>query len=348
MPQEMRIDKSVKWRGREDMIELLKNPDAENPLTRQEVMALFQSGNLSADKTVQHLEQLDNALGAGAVRSSFRSPESRRHRIEAVLQELDNLVGLKGVKHMIHEIRAYIEVQQRRQHLGLASSPQALHMIFSGAPGTGKTTVARVIGRLFQTLEVLPKGQMLEVERADLVGEYIGHTAQKTRDVIKKALGGVLFVDEAYSLARGGDKDFGKEAIDTLVKAMEDQRDQFLLILAGYPDEMAEFLSTNPGLRSRFPIHLHFPGYAPSELMAIARTMLAERQYQLTLDADRQLTDFLMRHHGQWHINAGNARLVRNMIERAIRRQATRLVDHLDTVTRDDLMTLTWADWDGE
>ncbi len=351
IPLWMRIDRSVHWRGREDMIELLNTPDSDSPLTRQEVMALFQSGNLSADKTVRHLRQLDTSLGPGVVRPSgpsIHGQESRRNRVEAVLHDLDHLVGLKDVKHMIHEIRAYIEVQQKRQQLGLASSSQALHMIFSGAPGTGKTTVARIMGRLFQTLEVLPKGQMLEVERADLVGEYIGHTAQKTRDVIKRALGGVLFVDEAYSLARGGDKDFGKEAIDTLVKAMEDERDQFLLILAGYPEEMSGFLSTNPGLRSRCPIQMYFPDYAPSELMAICRDMLLERQYQLTMEADRQLTDSFIRRHGQWHVNAGNARLVRNMMERAIRRQAARLMAHLDSATRDDLMTLTWADWEGE
>lgn len=350
MSERMRINK-VSVAGREEMIELLNNHESERPLTRQEVMALFQSGNLSAEQALRHLRQLENRPENGdphCLRATFHNPESRRNRVDAVLHELDNLVGLKDVKHMIHEIRAYIEVQQKRQQLGLAISPTTLHMIFAGAPGTGKTTVACIIGRLFQTLDVLPKGQMLEVERADLVGEYIGHTAQKTRDVVRRALGGVLFVDEAYSLARGGDKDFGKEAIDTLVKAMEDQRDQFLLILAGYPNEMADFLSANPGLRSRFPIHMHFPDYAPSELMAIVRTMLAERQYQLTLEADRQLLDFLLRHHGQWHVNAGNARLVRNMMERAIRKQAGRLVTRLDSATRDELMTLIWADWEGE
>ncbi|GJM69287.1 hypothetical protein HMSSN036_15030 [Paenibacillus macerans] len=145
-----------------------------------------------------------------------------------------------------------------RSEAGLLSGPQVYHMIFKGNPGTGKTTVARIVAKMFQRMGVLSKGHLIEVERADLVGEYIGHTAQKTRDLVKKALGGILFIDEAYSLARGGEKDFGKEAIDTLVKAMEDQKNQFILILAGYSDEMDFFLSTNPGLPSRFPIQMDF------------------------------------------------------------------------------------------
>lgn len=333
------------------MLESVNEPDyPKSPLTSREVIAWFESGNLSAETALRYLRQLDTRGGPDVFQSprpSLHNAETRRKRVEAIFHELDDLVGLKDVKGMIHEIRAYIEVQQRRQQLGLMGSSQTLHMIFSGAPGTGKTTVARIIGRLFQALDVLPKGQMLEVERADLVGEYIGHTAQKTRDVIKKALGGVMFVDEAYSLARGGEKDFGKEAIDTLVKAMEDHRDEFLLILAGYPDEMAWFLATNPGLLSRFPIKMHFPDYGPAELMAIARSMILERQYQLTSEADRQLAEFLTRSQGHWHTNAGNARLVRNIIEQGIRRQAVRLITGIDTTSREDLMTLTWADLEG-
>ncbi|WP_431607693.1 AAA family ATPase [Sulfobacillus thermosulfidooxidans] len=338
--------------GGEIMLDAMNDPEyPKNPLTSREVIAWFESGHLTSDKAVRYLAQLDTRGGPNTNpfqrTATHFNGESRHKRVESVLRELDDLVGLKEVKQMVHEIRAYVEVQQRRQQLGLVSASQTLHMIFSGAPGTGKTTVARIIGRLFQALDVLPKGHMLEVERADLVGEYIGHTAQKTREVIKRALGGVMFVDEAYSLARGGEKDFGKEAIDTLVKAMEDHRDEFLLILAGYPDEMAWFLSTNPGLLSRFPIHMHFPDYAAAELMAIARSMLLERQYHLTTEADRQLAEFLTRSHGHWHTNAGNARLVRNIIERAIRRQAVRLVSHIDSTSRDDLMTLTWADVEG-
>jgi len=182
----------------------------------------------------------------------------------------------------------------------------------------------------------------VECERADLVGEYIGHTAQRTREHIRKALGGVLFIDEAYSLARGGEKDFGKEAIDTLVKAMEDHKDQLIVILAGYRDEMEYFLLANPGLRSRFPIHVDFPDYSPEELFQIAQRMCQERQYRLSPAAALRLKR-LLAEGAAASPYAGNARYVRNVIERAVRRQAVRLVRRRQ-VSRDDLVTLEAAD----
>jgi len=181
------------------------------------------------------------------------------------------------------------------------------------------------------------------VERADLVGEYIGHTAQKTREQLKKALGGVLFIDEAYSLARGGEKDFGKEAIDVLVKAMEDHKDNLILILAGYREEMDWFLRTNPGLRSRFPLHIDFPDYKIEELIEIANLMVKARQYQLTKDAQITLERILRSHVLTGHEYAGNARYVRNLIEAAMRQQAVRLIGKEKT-TREDLMTLETLD----
>ncbi|MDD4563169.1 MAG: AAA family ATPase, partial [Syntrophomonadaceae bacterium] len=152
-------------------------------------------------------------------------------------------------------------IQNRRSELRLKADPTALHMVFKGNPGTGKTTVARILGRIFNEIGILSKGHLLEVERADLVGEYIGHTAQKTREILKRAMGGIVFIDEAYSLAQGGERDFGKEAITTLVKAMEDYRDNLVVILAGYSQEIDRFLKSNPGLRSRFPIHIDFCDY---------------------------------------------------------------------------------------
>ena len=174
------------------------------------------------------------------------------------------------MKKLVRELQAFLEIQRRRTEARLVAQPVALHMVFKGNPGTGKTTVARVLGRIFHVMDVLPKGHLVECERADLVGQYIGHTAQRTREYIQKAMGGVLFIDEAYSLARGGEKDFGKEAIDTLVKAMEDHKDEFVVILAGYRAEMEFFLASNPGLRSRFPIHMEFPDYTCDELLQIA------------------------------------------------------------------------------
>ena len=183
----------------------------------------------------------------------------------------------------------------------------------------------------------------MEVERADLVGEYIGHTAQKTREQIRRALGGILFIDEAYSLARGGEKDFGKEAIDTLVKAMEDHKDQLLLILAGYETEMEGFLSTNPGLRSRFPIQIKFPDYTIMQLEAIAEKMLSEREYKLSKDGRAALRRQLVAASLSGELACGNARLVRNLIERAIRKQAVRLMQ-TGSSSREELMLITAGD----
>ncbi|HZK18457.1 MAG TPA: AAA family ATPase, partial [Clostridia bacterium] len=234
------------------------------------------------------------------------------------------------------------QIQKKRSQENLITEPMSFHMIFKGNPGTGKTTVARIMGRLFKKLGVLQKGHLIEVERGDIVGEYIGQTAQKTKVQLKRAMGGILFIDEAYSLARGGEKDFGKEAIDTLVKSMEDFREQFVLILAGYHDEMDRFLLTNPGLRSRFPIKISFPNYSTNELLAIANLMLKERQYNLSINAREELRMILERESREFR-NSGNARLVRNIIERAIRRQAVRLLKEKE-FSRNDLIKITKED----
>ncbi|WP_277998979.1 AAA family ATPase [Moorella sulfitireducens] len=276
-------------------------------------------------------------------RGSGDNEFNNRRRVEAVMAELDKMVGLENVKGLIKELKAFIEIQRRRQLEGLVSSTNTLHMIFKGNPGTGKSTVARLMGRLFKEMGVLTQGHLIEVERADLVGEYIGHTAHKAREQLKKALGGILFIDEAYSLARGGEKDFGREAIDVLVKGMEDYRDNLILILAGYKEEMDYFLETNPGLRSRFPIQLDFPDYSITELMAIARLMLAEKQYILTPGAAEELEKILRREILFGHRYNGNARMVRNIIERAMRRQALRLVKKKN-LTRQDLISIERED----
>ncbi|MFY9218675.1 MAG: AAA family ATPase, partial [Tepidanaerobacteraceae bacterium] len=201
-------------------------------------------------------------------------------------------------------------------------------------------TVARLLGKMFKHMGILQKGHTVEVERADLVGEYIGHTAQKTREQIKKAYGGILFIDEAYSLARGGEKDFGKEAIDTLVKAMEDYKDNLIVILAGYKDEMEWFLQTNPGLRSRFPIQIEFNDYSVDELMEIAKMMVEKRQYKFSPEALITFERLLQNSKSDRNYDKlGNARLVRNMIEKALRRQALRLVNQ-KRISREDLLQI--------
>lgn len=257
------------------------------------------------------------------------------------LKELDSLIGLNKVKQIINELYALEQLQKRREKEGLSTDPIVLHMVFKGNPGTGKTTVARILGKLLKGIGVLEKGHVIEVERADLVGEYIGHTAHRVQESVKKSLGGILFVDEAYSLARGGEKDFGKEAIDTLVKAMEDYKDKFILILAGYRDEMEYFLSTNPGLRSRFPIKIDFPDYTIDELLLIAELMVKNRQYILTDNAKRKIMRSLI--YDSTTREMGNARLVRNIIERAIRKHAVRIMNKR-TITKNDLMIIDAID----
>ncbi|MFK3938782.1 stage V sporulation protein K [Alkalihalobacillus sp. NPDC078783] len=258
--------------------------------------------------------------------------------------QLKQYVGLDEVKRLVKEIYAWLYMNQRREQQGLKANKQVLHMIFKGNPGTGKTTVARIIARFFHDMNVLSKGHFIEAERADLVGEYIGHTAQKTRDLIKQASGGVLFVDEAYSLARGGEKDFGKEAIDTLVKGMEDKLHDFVLILAGYSKEMDHFLSLNPGLPSRFPITMTFPNYTIQELMEMIHTMAKDRDYQLSKDAENVVRDHIKQYRNDHESTFSNGRYIRNLIERAIRQQAVRLMK-FHQYERQALVTLVAEDF---
>jgi stage V sporulation protein K len=258
-----------------------------------------------------------------------------------IFKELNLMVGLDNVKELVHEIYALLQVSQFRTDAGLLSNSHVYHMIFKGNPGTGKTTVARLMGRMFHAMGVLNKGHFIEVERADLVGEYIGHTALKTRDLMKKAMGGILFIDEAYSLARGGDKDFGKEAIDCLVKGMEDKKNDFILILAGYSDEMEQFLTTNPGLPSRFPIQVDFEDYNIDQLIQISELMAKDREYVLLPQAVTRLKQHLTdEKSASWRIFS-NARYVRNLLEKSIRHQAVRLLNHYTGIpSKQELMSI--------
>jgi stage V sporulation protein K len=269
-----------------------------------------------------------------------------RERLMGILGRLDTLVGLEDVKATIRQIFAHVYIQEQRRMARLKTAPTVLHMVFSGNPGTGKTTVARLLAEMYRDLGLLEKGHLVEVERADLVGEYIGHTAQKTREHIERALGGVLFIDEAYSLARGGNKDFGREAIDCLVKGMEDHRNQFVAIIAGYEAEMQAFLATNPGLPSRFPLQLTFPDYTLSSLIAIAKRTAALHQYKLSADAEFALRRVLQRAlaNPSRREHFSNARFVRNLMEKAIRAQSSRLFEQLNP-SREELMTLRPEDF---
>ncbi|RCW50982.1 AAA family ATPase [Paenibacillus prosopidis] len=267
-----------------------------------------------------------------------------------IQKELEPMVGMDNVKSLVYEIYALLYISRMRSEAGLFGGSHVYHMIFKGNPGTGKTTIARIVAKLFQKMGVLTKGHLIEVERADLVGEYIGHTAQKTRDLVRKAIGGVLFIDEAYSLARGGEKDFGKEAIDTLVKAMEDHKNQFVLILAGYPAEIDDFLLTNPGLPSRFPIQIEFPDYTVDQLIQISELMAKERDYIMQPQTIFKLRQHLMQEKQSTMFSFSNARYVRNSIEKAIRYQAVRLLNQYanSVPAKQELMTIRPEDlkWD--
>lgn len=251
----------------------------------------------------------------------------------------ESIVGMNDVKARMKEIYAQVLVSEKRKEVGLKPNQQVLHMIFKGNPGTGKTTIARLVAKLFRDMDVLEKGHFIEADRSDLVGEYIGHTAKKTKDLIHKALGGVLFIDEAYSLARGGEKDFGKEAIDTIVKCMEDHHDKVVIILAGYPEEMDDFLTMNPGLSSRFPLQVSFSDYTARELLRIASGMLREREYFMTKEAEIKLYHHLIDACAVKKENFSNARYVRNLIEEAIRKHAWRIVNS-ENSKKSVLMTL--------
>ena len=289
------------------------------------------------------LKQYQAADEGSAYNNKVQMQEEDKDGLKNMLSQLNNLIGMTKVKGLVSEIKDYIDIQQQRRLKGLLAEPLVLHMIFKGNPGTGKTTVARILGKTFEQMGILSKGHLIEAERADLVGEYIGHTAQKTREIVKKSLGGVLFIDEAYSLARGGEKDFGKEAIDTLVKAMEDHKDDLVLILAGYRGEMEIFLRTNPGLRSRFPIHLDFPDYKTEELVEIAELMAGNREYALSYGAREKIRDILYNGADRRELVMGNARYVRNLIERAIRKQAVRLAKEKN-ITKEMLILLERQD----
>ncbi len=305
--------------------------------TPQDVLVAVNEGEISAVDACKYLRDMENTQ---IMVARHENSTNQYQRIEEILSELDQLIGLAEVKKLVREVYAFAEIQKRRQKLRLMTEPLVLHMIFKGNPGTGKTTVARIIGKILQEIGILQRGHIIEVERADLVGEYIGHTAQKTREQLRKAYGGILFIDEAYSLARGGEKDFGKEAIDCLVKGIEDHRGEVILILAGYRQEMERFLDANPGLRSRFPIHIDFPDYSQQELLAIAEQMCKKRQYQLSSQARMHIARLACAHQNGY---SGNARTVRNIIERAIRRQAVRLLEK-SLLTREDLMLLESED----
>ena len=243
------------------------------------------------------------------------------------MSELSSLIGLKKVKDVVLRLSNFIKVQQKRQSQGLKPSTISYHCVFTGNPGTGKTTVARIIARIYRELGILKSGHLVETDRSGLVAEYVGQTAVKTNKIIDSAIDGVLFIDEAYTLTGGGNNDFGMEAIATLLKRMEDDRDRLVVILAGYDDEMDSFLESNPGLKSRFNRHLHFEDYTVDELLEIFISQAVHQEYEIAESVKDEVRNIICRAVSVKDNSFGNARYIRNLFEKTLENQAMRLAD---------------------
>ncbi len=273
--------------------------------------------------------------------------QRRQRTVDEVRAELDALVGLDSVKEQVSTLIASLSIQQQRRKHGLAEVASSQHLVFYGNPGTGKTTVARLVAEMYGALGLLAKGHLVEVDRAQLVGQYVGHTAFKTNRAIRRALDGVLFIDEAYALAPPGPKslDFGAEAIETLIKRMEDHRGRLVVIVAGYPELMGRFLASNPGLRSRFSREIAFDDYTDAELVAIIDKLAGDAEYVIAPDAHDSLRAIFAA--ARQRTGFGNARFARTLFEQAINRQALRLDrSGAADIGRTELLTLTGTDID--
>ena len=285
------------------------------------------------------LDELVRALAGGD--EYLLHPEALK-KLEAYAHDTAVLDRLGEIKREVNNLINMATVFKRREEMGLPNADFSLHMVFTGNPGTGKTMIARLMARIYRSLGILSKGQLVEVDRSGLVAGYVGQTAIKTSKVIEKALGGVLFIDEAYALNGKGDNDFGQEAIDTLLKAMEDHRDDLVVIVAGYDGLMEKFIQSNPGLESRFNRYLHFDDYTLDEMLEIFKMQCRKSQYALSPDAEQDVKDFIYDENADG-VTFGNARGVRNLFEQILTAQANRLAK-MESFTKDDLMTLTRDD----
>lgn len=261
------------------------------------------------------------------------------------MEDLNELIGLTGIKHDVRELYDFTKIQKLRKDAGMKTVPVSMHLVFTGNPGTGKTTVARILARLYKQIGVLSTGQLVECDRSGLVAGYVGQTAVKTQKKIEEAMGGVLFIDEAYSLARSADQgtDFGQEAIDTILKAMEDHRDEFVVIVAGYTKPMETFIHSNPGLQSRFNKFIEFPDYTVDELLAIFDLNCRKYEYVPDPEAREQVKTLLMLRKAQMPENFANAREVRNLFESIITNQARRIAV-LEHPTKEEMQRITLED----
>lgn len=276
--------------------------------------------------------------------SNTNKHPAQQNKREDHMKELNEMIGLSRVKEEVASLRNFVLVQEQRKRQGLKSNNVSYHCVFSGNPGTGKTTVARIVAGIYKDLGILKKGHLVEVQRSDLVAEYVGQTATKTNAKIDEALDGVLFIDEAYTLAEGGQGDFGQEAINTLLKRMEDDRNRLVVILAGYSNEIQHFIDSNPGLQSRFNRYIHFDDYSYEELMLIFTFNLKKNDFKITQDAFNAVGGIIREQIANKDSKFGNARYIRNMFETVIMKQANRLASCRKNPSKEELMLITLED----
>ncbi len=289
---------------------------------------------------VKEEDKAEEVKSANAEAAESQEPEPT---LEELLAEMDELVGLEAVKKDIRTMMNFIRVCKLRKERGMNAPDLSYHMVFSGNPGTGKTTIARMLAQLYKAIGVLKKGQLVEVDRSGLIAGYQGQTAIKTAEVIQSAIGGVLFIDEAYALVESDNDTYGKECIATILKAMEDHRDELIVIVAGYDDLMEKFIDSNPGLKSRFNKYIHFPDYTGEEMMDIFRIRCKSNGYETETEAEELLLAVFNDMYDTRDENFGNGRTVRNIFEKVINCQATRLASDMD-ITDEELRVLTVAD----